>query len=245
IVLGDDFMLDEYSAEYGRYRQIRDWEIYSENDLVEFLKHYPKANVWMSEITGIPFGGIDNLMDVLPVLYQFQSDVSLQLSSRLSLEAIRNRNILYIGEFANLRILEKILFTTPIRYQYRPDERLFILDDRGDTLKSFLRVEAPYAQKDKYNVDYSLLIKIPGFEKENMMFVVGFGYGGRLERTKILGDSKRRMAFVDAVQKINGSVPEYFIALFEVKSIERTGFTDAIKYFKPISRDFFKLNHLP
>jgi hypothetical protein len=34
-------------------------------------------------------------------------------------------------------------------------------------------------------------------------------------------------------------VPKYFVTVFEVKSIERTGFTNEIKYFKEIPADFF------
>lgn len=192
-----------------------------------------------SEITGIPFGAADNLLDILYIVYHFQNDVSLYLSSTLSLENIRDRNIIYIGEFRNLRILDKIFYKTPIRYQYSPDERLFIVDETGDTLNSFLRVEAPYEQQNKYNVDYSLLIKMPGFSKENFMFIVGFGYGGRLERTKMLANSILRNKFIEEINKANKSVPEYFIALFEVKSIERTGFTNELKYFKEIPQNFF------
>jgi hypothetical protein len=161
------------------------------------------------------------------------------MSSMLSLEKIRDHNIIYIGEFRNLRILDKIFYKTPIRYQYSPDERLFIIDEKGNTLNTFLRVEAPYEQQNKYNVDYSLLIKMPGFSKENFMFIVGFGYGGRLERTKMLANSVLRTKFIEDINNINKSVPEYFIALFEVKSIERTGFSNELKYFKEISRNFF------
>ena len=239
IILGDDFLLDEYCTEFKRYRQIRDWEIDSETDLYNFLIQYPEENLWKSEITGIPFGGSHNLMHILPIIYQFQSNVSLKMSSTLSLEEIRNHNIIYIGEFKNLRVLNKIIHKTPIRYQYRPDERLFIIDESGDTLNTFIRVEAPYDLKYKYNVDYSLLIKIPGFSRENFIFVVGFGYGGRLERTKILGDLELRTALVKEIEKLNIKIPEYFIMLFEVKSIERTGFTNEVKYFKEISREFF------
>jgi hypothetical protein len=239
IILGDDFLLDEYCPEFKRYRQIRDWEIDSENDLYNFLIQYPKANMWKSEITGIPFGGTNNLMDILPIAYQFQSNISLKMSSTLALEEIRNHNIIYIGEFKNLRVLTKIIFKTPIRYQYRPDERLFIVNEKSDTLNTFLRVEAPYEQKNKYNIDYSLLIKIPGFTNENFMFIVGFGYGGRLQRTKMLANAELRAGFVEEIRKINTNVPEYFITVFEVKSIERTGFTNEIKYFKEVSRDFF------
>jgi hypothetical protein len=80
---------------------------------------------------------------------------------------------------------------------------------------------------------------MPGFTKENIMFIVGFGYGGRLERTKMLANSELRMKFIEEINKINKSVPEYFIALFEVKSIERTGFTNELKYFKEIPRNLF------
>ncbi|MBN1998359.1 hypothetical protein JW935_12450 [candidate division KSB1 bacterium] len=191
VLLGDDFLLDEYNSQFQRYRQIRDWEIDSESDLYDFLIQYPNANLRKSEITGIPFGGINNLLDVLPIVYQFQREIFVKMSSTLTLEEIRNHNIIYIGEFKNLRILNQILHKTPIRYQYRPDERLFILDGKGDTLNTFQRIEAPYEQSDKYNIDYSLLIKIPGFIDENFMFIVGFGYGGRIERTKMLADCSK------------------------------------------------------
>jgi len=239
IILGDDFLMDEYCPEFKRYRQIRDWEIHSENDLYDFLIQYPKANLWQSEITGIPFGGASNLMDILPIVYQFQNKLSLKRSATLSLDEIRDHNIIYIGEFYNLRVLKKVIYQTPIRFQYHPDERLFIIGEDSDTLKTFLRIEAPYEQNNKYNVDYSLLIKMPGFTNENFMFIVGFGYGGRLERTKMLGDSELRAGLIEEIREINTHVPEYFITVFEVKSIERTGFTNEIKYFKELSRDFF------
>ncbi len=239
IILGDDYFLDEYNSKLNRYRQIRDWEIDSENDLSNFLIQYPKENLWKSEITGIPYGGANNLMDILPIIYQFQSDVSLKMSSNLSLEEIRNHNIIYIGEFKNLRVLNKIVYKLPIRFQYNPDERLFIIDENGDTLNTYLRIEAPYAQSNKYNVDYSLLIKIPGFTNEIFMLIVGFGYGGRLERTKMISNPKLRAELIDEIRKMNINVPEYFMVLFEVKSIERTGFTNEIKFFKEISKDFF------
>ncbi len=245
IILGDDFLLDEYNPEFKRYRQIRDWKIDSENELTDFLKFFPKANLWKSEITAIPFGGVDNLMDILPIVYAFQTDATVHMSSMFSLEDIRNRNILYIGEFKNLRILNKIIFKTPVRYQYKPDERVSMLNDRGDTVNTYRRIEAAYAQENKYNVDYSLLIRIPGFKRENLFFIVGFGYPGRLECTKLLRDPKRRAELVRDIKKINQTVPEYFIALFEVKSIERTGFNIELKHFMEISRDFFNLNGAP
>jgi hypothetical protein len=239
IILGDDFWMDEDCPDYHRYRQVRDWKINSESDLSDFIKQFPNAKLSKSEITGIPFGAADNLMDILHIVYHFQNDVTLSMSSLLSLDKVRDHNIIYIGEFKNLQILNKIFYKTPIRYQYSPDERLFIVDEKSNIIDTFLRVEAPYKQQNKYNVDYSLLIKMPGFSKENFMFIVGFGYGGRLERTKMLANSVLRMKFIEEINKINKSVPEYFIALFEVKSIERTGFTNELKYFREIPQNYF------
>jgi len=99
IILGDDFLLDEYAPEYDRYRIVRDWEINSESELYEFLSRYPRANLWKSEISGIPFGGVRNLMDILPVIYQFQSGVSLRFSSAVELKELRGHNIIYNAGF--------------------------------------------------------------------------------------------------------------------------------------------------
>jgi len=240
IILGDDFLIDEYREEMDRYRQIRDWQIDSQDDLQNFLLKHPGNRMWKSEITGIPFGGIDNLMDLFPVIYSMQKNISAHLSSMIALDEIQNHNLIYIGEFKNLRVLDKIIYKTPVRYQYHPDERLFILGDQGDTLDTFLRIQAPYAQKDKYNVDYSMLIKIPGIHDENMMFIVGFGYAGRLERTKMLANEALTDGLIREILRRQSKVPEYFIAVFEVKSIERTGFANELKYFKEIAADFFK-----
>jgi hypothetical protein len=239
LVIGDDFLLDEYSPEYQRYRQIRDWQIDSENDLAEFLIRFPNARLWKSEITGFPVNGIRNLMDLLPIIYQFQPDVSVVMSSSLSLEQLRGHNMIYIGEFKNLRILNKIFNRLPVRYQYHPEEELYLLNERGDTTQVYHRIQAPYAARDKYNIDYSMLIKMPGLVGENLMFIVGFGYSGRLERTKMLADPSLRAEFIRQVEKLNGRVPSHFLALFEVKSIERTGFTNELKYFREIPPDFF------
>jgi hypothetical protein len=234
IILGDDYLLDEFCPDYNRYRQVRDWEIDSEGDLSNFLLQYPQARLWKSEITLVPFGGTENLMHILPVVYTYRSEALLKMSSFVSLEEIRYHNIIFMGEFKNLRVLEQIIRKTPIRFQYNPDERIFIMGDRGDTSQTFLRIEAPYEQEDKYNIDYSFLIKTHGFSNENFIFVVGFGYGGRLERTRMLGDPGLMSQLVADIIKINKRIPEYFMLLFEVKSIERTGFTNEIKYFKEL-----------
>jgi hypothetical protein len=162
------------------------------------------------------------------------------MSSEVVLDDVKMHNIIYLGELKNLRVLKQILYRTPIRFQYKPDERLFILGDETDTLQTFVRIEAPYEQKNKFNIDYSIFIKMPGFENENFMMIVGFGYGGRLERTKMLSNPKLLAELENHITKINKHVPKYFVAIFEVKSIERTGFTNEIKYFKEIATDFFR-----
>jgi len=240
LVIGDDFLLDEYRADMTRYRHVRDWKIDSENDVRDFLVKYPHENIWKSEISMMPFKGVDNIFDVLPIVYNFQDDVKLKMSSEVALDDVKMHNIIYLGELKNLRVLKQILYRTPIRFQYAPDERLFILGDEADTSQTFVRIEAPYEQKNKFNIDYSIFIKMPGFENENFMLIVGFGYGGRLERTKMLGNPNLLAELENHIVKINKVVPKYFVTVFEVKSIERTGFTNELKYFKEIPVDFFR-----
>jgi len=239
MVIGDDFMMDEYNERLNRYRQVRDWTINSEEELSEFLRMYPTEKLWESEITGVPFGAIYNLMDLLPILYQFTDAVDLKLSSEIKQDDLKKHNMIYIGELRNLRKLKKLFFRVPIRFQYHPEERLIILNDDGDTLQVYTRLQAPYEQKNKFNIDYSLLVKMPGLAGEVFMFIAGFGYPGRLERTKMLSYANLREDFINEIKLINDKVPDYFIALFEVKSIERTGFTNKLKYFRQLPFEFF------
>lgn len=54
----------------------------------------------------------------------------------------------------------------------------------------------------------------------------------------MLSNPKLLAELEDHITKINRRVPKCFIMVFEVKSIERTGFTNEIKYFKEIAADF-------
>jgi hypothetical protein len=56
--------------------------------------------------------------------------------------------------------------------------------------------------------------------------------------TQMPANNELRMKFIEDIKKVYKSVPDYFIALFEIKSIERTGFTHELKYFKEIQRNF-------
>lgn len=240
LVIGDDFLLDEHRVDMKRYRNVRDWKIDSEDDLRDFLAKYPHENIRKSEISMTPFKGVDNIFDILPIVYSFQDDAKLKISSEVALDDVKMHNTIYIGELKNLRVLKQILYRTPIRFQYTPDERLYILGDKADTSQTFVRIEAPYEQKNKFNIDYSIFIKMRGFENENFMMIVGFGYGGRLERTRMLSNPNLLAELENHIVKINKQVPKYFITVFEVKSIERTGFTNELKYFKEIPSDSFR-----
>jgi len=234
IIVGDDFLLDDYRPDLGRYRIVRDWEIDSYSDLERFLAQYPKENLKKSELTAIPYGGMQNIVNLIPAFTAFRRSFGVRMSSELKYDEIKDRNIIYIGEFKNLRILQQMLNKTPLRYQYLPDERLFLLDEKGDTSRVFIRREAPYEQKDKFNIDYSALIRVPGLADENLMFVAGFGYGGRLERTKMIGNPELLQRFVLEASAVNGRFEECFLAVFEVKSIERTGFSSKLVYYQSL-----------
>jgi len=239
IIIGDDFLIDEYRPDLDRYRQIRDWEINSETDLNRFLQQFPGQKAWQSEIHGIPFGMVKNLFDLFTIIKNFPTDLSFSMSSNTNLDALKNHNCIYIGEFQNLRILNKIFSSLPIRFQYAPEEKLFLLSEDRDTIETFLRIEAPYQQEDKFNVDYSVLASMPGPANENFLFIAGFGYSGRLERTRMLKDPQALKKITGDLNLSEKNFPEYFMMIFEVESIERTGFKNTLKYFKAYNKAYF------
>jgi hypothetical protein len=55
----------------------------------------------------------------------------------------------------------------------------------------------------------------------------------------MLGNAELRNKFTQSIKASYQHFPEYFLALFEVKSIERTGFTNELKYFQEINPDLF------
>ena len=240
MIIGNDFLMDEFRPDLNRYRQIRDWEINSEADLNKFLVQFPDEKAWQSEINGVPPGMIANLFDMFHIIKNYNTSLSFSMSANTNLETLKNHNLIYIGEFQNLRVLNKILLKLPIRFQYAPDEKLFLLSEKGDTAQTYLRIEAPYQQKDKFNVDYSVLARMPGPANENFLFIAGFGYSGRLERTRMLKDAATFNKMIEQTNYSAQNLPRYFIMIFEVESIERTGFKNTLKYFKTYDKGFFR-----
>ncbi len=113
IVVGDYYIfgqIDPAHPEQGRL--IRDFEINSPTDLARAQEANP-ARYGSSEdmgLTYLPVSSADALSALAPVFAQARKPVSVIAASQLSSDAFRTHNVIYVGLFSGMGLLQNVNF---------------------------------------------------------------------------------------------------------------------------------------
>jgi hypothetical protein len=90
----------------------------------------------------------------------------------------------------------------------------------------------------KSYVDYAVIIKMPGPNKNTIMLITGFEETGILESVKKAVDPSFPSRIADACLHQEIRSPFYFEMLIEAGNENKTGYTSKIRYFKTIDPNF-------
>ncbi len=233
IVIGDFLEFHEYDTDLGRARRIQDYQINEADSLKAFIENYPKREIEQWIIGELPHNSLFNIIDIYPVFHTFNKKFDIAFTSEIDIDYINNRNIIYLGEFKNLRILNNLISTLPLEIITLPwwDGQINILDENPQKLKTYHRWE-----KNRYVVDLGIIAKLPGQNGENYIICAGFGYNSQIKLVKLLSGE-------DGLQLIKeqfgNGFPEYFLSVFEISGFDRASTTAEIKYIKPLSADYY------
>lgn len=162
-----------------------------------------------------------SLMHILPIFYSYKKDVTLKIASELRWNDFNNYNILFVGSFKTLGILDSVFGNLNITYELFPLPNKIIIKDslqtRPEVLYTFMSKSEPFFQRE-----YSYLAKIPGPNHNVILMMIGFNYIGVENAVKLVTQADLLSQCKQDIKKELGELPPYFEILYQVQGFEKT-----------------------
>ena len=247
-VIGELFAFYLSKNEFNHEWLIRDDQINSYDELNKFANKATlnPSDVYLPGWDIIPKEAAINLLKIKDVLAGIKTPLDVKITSEVTLDEIRNSNIIYLGHFHNLGHLKAYLPNKRVHQitkyspgQKHPERFIRISTTEIDTLYQF---SFQYSQESAMNHDFVLLSKVPGPNDNTLLFIVSFLPLGRLEIVKMLTDKQLLSQIESEILSIAEKVTPHFELLIEVKGYREKGFEMKIKHFFPLPQEFTVYN---
>ncbi|MBD3289569.1 hypothetical protein GF337_12260 [candidate division KSB1 bacterium] len=237
IVNGDNYFFSMDDTLMDQTLIVRNTRINSTLDLHAFLEDNP---IWADKIYEGDYAFLGkesawSLQKLFPIFYSFHLNPELTLASQLTWEDFQKYNILYLGSYKALGILNSLITNLSIQYQLYPHKIIINSDSTRVFTPELTRDEN---QLKSYNKDYALCVKLPGPNNNAALIIAGFYFIGVYEAVKQLTDPTLRPLLENYLIKQHGHVPEYFEVLMEISGFGRTGFSTTYIHSAEIKADY-------
>ncbi len=237
IVNGDNYFFSMTDPAIDQNLIVRNTRINSTLELNTFLANNPDLADRMNE-GDYAFIGKESawsLQKLFPIFYSYHQHPELSLASQLSWDDFQKYNIIYLGSYKALGILNSLLTNLSLEYQLYPHKIVI----KSDTIRVF----SPELIRDEnqlksYNKDYALCVKLPGPNNNSVLIIAGFYFIGVYEAVKQLSDPTLRPLLENYLIKQHNHVPEYFEVLMEISGFGRTGFSTTFIHSAEIASDY-------
>ena len=238
VIIGDFLVFHEYNDRLQRSRRIQDYQINTLDVLDAYIKDNPNMTIETWLLGELPHNSIFNIIDLNRVFLSYEQIFDISFTTEVDINFIKNRNIFYIGEFKNLRALSDLISNLPLKYQTLPWWQGMISYQTSDSLVT-LKTSHDWGVS-RYVVDLGIFAKLPGSDNENYIIISGFGYDSQIKIVELVSAQSSLDELEDEILGINGTVPEYFAIIFEVRGFDRASTTAEMKFFHEIESDYYK-----
>jgi len=226
IVLGDYFLYKD-TLFSKRPRYIRDVRINSQEDLEKFLNNNSYKNqIILTKHTFLGKFAPWCLYDLLKLLMPINSKIELKLASQLQWTDLNKYNIIFVGTFKTLRILEEITKNLHFTYEIKPN-MLYYHSIHSDTLYSYHATRSD--RHPNYETDYAVIAKFNGPNANTITMFISTRDIGCLATVAFLTRPQFLNPFIN--KYIKKSNVKYFEAIFEVQGYERVVINTKLLHF--------------
>ena len=243
VVIGDFLVFHEYDSRLDRPRRIQDYMINTKDELNDYIKKHPENYPEPWDLGELPHNSIYNIIDIFPLFEIYKQDMTIRFTSGIDINFIKNRNLIYIGEFKNLRALSDLVATLPIKYETLPWWHGTLTFPQHDSLTT-IKTSRDWT-KSRYVTDLGMIAKLPGYNNENYIFFAGFGYDAQIKLVNLLCRKESLRKLENQITETNGRFPDYFVMAFEVEGFDRASSTAEIKFFSALDKAHYLKNLIP
>lgn len=243
VVIGDFLVFHEYHSILNRSRRIQDYEINTKAELKTYIQNYPQNYPEEWFLGEIPHNSLTNIIDLQPVFLSFKQKLKINFTTEIDIDFIKNRNMVYIGEFKNLRALADLISMLPVNYKTLPWWHGQISFNSGDSIVT-LQTSHDWGVS-RYVVDLALVSKLPGHNQEIYILIAGFGYNSQVKAVEMLSHKASLQTLEAQIKAFHGSIPPYFTMVLEVTGFDRASTNAEIKFFHEVKADYLQQYHYP
>ncbi len=216
IALGDDFIYYSDFSEFNTTstrKMYRDSKINNEKEFEKFKSEDPSRNNFKK----LPFSFFNQaavwpLPYVVKILAKFGTEYTIKSASTLTSNDLKKNDIVFLGSFWTLGILDKVIKDLNINYNVIGKEKL-TLQKLGsiDTTLTYIRTGIPAYD----HIDYSIFMKIPGPNHNTIYLIVSFYATGSVGAVKFISDEKNLALIENKLKKLSTGFNDYFFVLFK------------------------------
>jgi len=228
IVLGNYFMMERIHPSDSSHSFIRNPAVNTPEEFLAFRDQNPELKEQMKTF-GMSYFGEEIpwcLMKIIEVFNGTSKKIDLKYSSELVLNDLREKDIVFFGDFSTINILKSFLNQTHYKFKISPPT-IYYLENNIDTAE-IISIVNPSGTD--FQNDYSIIAKINGYKDNKIMLFLSFSPFGKTEAIYKLTDP----SFIDELNKISIERPVYWDMLFKVSGLGTSGFYYEILRFKPL-----------
>jgi len=219
LVLGDIFAYTEIDSASGLLRNIRDTQINSPQEFLDFKTKDNRKGITLESIS-YAYQIQSSLLwvkDLSNMFYSADQDFVVRNMSRFNPKELPDNDFIVIGMIKTLGIFKDFLEKYGCFFDAPTNLLTCDAQSEGSVAKY-----SPSGDPDAYHTDYAVMAKVPG-PSNNVIYVFGGIWDtGTSQSLKNFTDDKLRQEIERRMQNDFGKIPKYYKILFEVNGVDRT-----------------------
>ncbi|NMH87532.1 hypothetical protein [Flavivirga algicola] len=230
MVLGDLFIYEETDSITGQVKTVRDPSINSPEEFDTIKSVYTRKGIAFESLSYSFL--IRNsalwVKDLSEVFYEAEKDFVIRTMSRFNPKELPDNDLVVVGMIKTLGLFK----------DYINKEGYSINDSKLNYWNGNLKKHETYianGDADKYHTDYAILLKVPGANSNNTIYLFGGIWDtGASQSFKHFTDYELAIELEKAMKNKFGEIPKYYKVLFEVSGIDRMELSSKIIHLEKI-----------
>jgi hypothetical protein len=232
-----------YMEQFDRSWLVRDDAINNEMELNAFTEkyHLDKNNISVPDWKIIPKSAALHFGRLLPIFHNNVDDLTLMPTDELKWSDIEDNNIIYIGHFHNLNILNTIFPNKHIYPQVQNinhGNKTYSIRVKTAEIDTLYPIVLSVNKSRMLETDYVVVSKVPGPRNNVILFICSFSSMGRLKLVETLTSAEMITELEQTVLKEKKKLPKYFEMLVKVSGFLDTGLEATVMHFLELPADF-------
>lgn len=236
LALGDDFI---YYSDFSEFKttSIRKMFRNSTINTEEEFEKFKSDDINREALKKLPFSFFNQaavwpLPYLVKVLHDYDISYITKSASTLNLNDVKANDIIFLGSFWTLGILDQVIKDLGISYNIIGNEILQIRDDADkDSIVTYHRTGVPAFE----HIDYCTFIKIPGPDKTTIFLLASFYATGSVGAINFLTKEKTLQELKVRLEKEFKNIPDNFLVVFKATGYNREVLSTEIVQLKQIS----------